>query len=378
MARAGDRATTRLATSSTGSIAQAWEDASRIIREAQGGEDPKAKRLAASQAKETDKRTLEAVYREWLDHPGRKRTLREKSREAYEWQFKHIRPPLGSVPIATLTSADIRAAVEAIRVATTDPERGRRGYISTKCLKLIRSVCRFAADKGYIDKDPTRGIDLPVPENNPQGRQNRPPSEVELRRLWNAAPEYISAQHGRTMKLAFLLGKRVSEMCGALKSEVTIDGDKPSWFIPGSREGNKSREDQVVPLPPMATSILSEQMAAAGESPFVFPARGKPHTPTMRHAPSQAFAELRSELGIDASVRFHDARSLISDQMAKIGVPSEYRSHVLHHTGDTRASLANSIYSTWDFLEPKRRALELWEQRLIEIVEGRPASGVKW
>ena len=114
------------------SIAQAWEDASRIIREAQGGADPKAERQAARQAKETEARTLEAVYLEWLDNPGRKRTLRNKSREAYEWQFKHLRPRLGSRPMAILSTADVRIALEAIRVATTDRVRGRRGYMATK------------------------------------------------------------------------------------------------------------------------------------------------------------------------------------------------------------------------------------------------------
>ncbi len=133
-----------------------------------------------------------------------------------------------------------------------------------------------------------------------------------------------------------------------------------------------------MPLPPLATSILLDQITASGASPHLFPAKGRPQTPTMRHAPSQAFADLRTKLGIDDAVRFHDARGLISDQMAKIGVPSEYRSHVLHHTGDTRASLANSVYSTYDYEPQKRRALELWELRLVEIIEGRAASGERW
>jgi len=366
-------------------VGQAWEKASQIIRGAQGGTDPKAEReaeaeakVAEAEAKVVEARTLAAVYGEWLERPSRKRTLRERSVEAYDQQFKHVKAHLGPVPISELTGEQISTAVEKIRRATTDTNLGRRGYMATKALKLIRSLCRYALDKGFVDRDPTRGIELPVPESNPDGRQNRPPSDAELRQLWLTAPEHMSAQHVKIMKLAFLLGKRVSEMCGALKIEVTIESDRPSWFIPGTREGNKSREDQIVPLPPLATSILLEQIVASGASPYLFPAKGRPQTPTLRHAPSQAFADLRTKLGIDDAVRFHDARGLISDQMAKIGVPSEYRSHVLHHTGDTRASLANSVYSTYDYEPQKRRALELWELRLLEIVEGRPASGERW
>ena len=64
--------------------------------------------------------------------------------------------------------------------------------------------------------------------------------------------------------------------------------------------------------------------------------------------------------------------------MAKIGVPSEYRSHILHHTGDMRASLANSTYSSFDYEPQKRRALELWERRLLAIVEGRALPSEHW
>lgn len=51
---------------------------------------------------------------------------------------------------------------------------------------------------------------------------------------------------------------------------------------------------------------------------------------------------------------------LIVDQLAKMGVPSEYRSHVLHHTGDIRAPLADRVYSTCDHAAEKHRALALW------------------
>ena len=35
-------------------------------------------------------------------------------------------------------------------------------------------------------------------------------------------------------------------------------------------------------------------------------------------------------------------------------------------------------YDQYEYLDEKRRALELWERRLLEIVEGRKASGERW
>ena len=359
-------------------IAQAWEKACEIVRQADSGVDPKAERKAAEVAAAESQHTLEAVYLEWLSWPGRQRILRHRSLDDYRWQFKHLQPKLGRLPLTELTKGQIEEVLDDVRVATTDPDRGMRGYMATKCLALIRSICRYAVDRDYIGRDPTRGLSPPVPKKNPAGRQHRAPTDKELRQLWVGAPQHMNPQNVRLTRLAFLLGKRVSEMCGALQSEIDLVSERPSWLIPGEREGNKSRERQIVPLPSLALAILREQIASAAGSRFVFPARDRPQTQTSRHSPSQAFSACRDTLGIDKSVRFHDARSLISDQMAKIGVPSEYRSHILHHTGDMRASLANSTYSSFDYEPQKRRALELWEHRLLAIVEGRALPSERW
>ncbi len=376
------------------SLAQAWDKAREIIRNAEIGVDPKDEREAAeaavvvAQAEAVkDQRTLEVVYLEWLAWRGRTKTLRQPSLDAYSWQFRHFKKiGLDTIPIAELSKEVIQNALDAILAAIIDPDEAKpgyrrgykRGYMATKCLALIRSIFLHAAKRDYISGDPTFGIDLPVPKKNPVGRRHRAPTDLELKQLWNAASKHMSPQHVRMMQLAFLLGKRVSELCGTLQSEIDLSSDQPNWIIPGEREGNKSRERQVVPLPPLAVAIFSEQLASASGSKFAFPARGLPGKSTTRHAPSQAFAACRDTLGIDKSVRFHDARSLISDQMAKIGVPSEYRSHILHHTGDMRATMANSTYSSFDYAPQKRRALELWERRLIAIVEGQKLPSEGW
>ncbi|MEQ1718578.1 MAG: hypothetical protein ABL907_21770, partial [Hyphomicrobium sp.] len=77
------------------------------------------------------------------------------------------------------------------------------------------------------------------------------------------------------------------------------------------------------------------------------------------------------------AVRFHDFRGLINDQMAALGVPTELRSRTLHHTGDLQ-QLANTVYSAYDFMGERLRALELWEARLTEIISAAEPSGIKW
>lgn len=347
------------------------------------GIDPKA----AAEREAAAKLTVSDVYKEWLDNPSRKRTLRERTRAEYERIFKaHVEKRIGSIKVAFLDKATVKAKLEEVRKATTDLKRGHRGLQATKALTLIRMVCRYALTKEYCDRDPTFGINRPVPDAHPNGKQNRPPTNDELKLLWKGADD-LQPQTARAFKLIVLLGKRVGELLGALKSEVEL-GENANLFIPGTREGNKSREDQRVPLPPLAQKLIEEQIAASGKSPFLFPGNPKKRRekdrgndkeiPMSRHTPSHALREMSADLGIAASVRLHDMRGLIVDQLAAMRVPAEYRSHVLHHTGDMKATLAARTYTTHDFMDEKRRALELWEKRLLEIVEGKKTSGLRW
>ena len=92
----------------------------------------------------------------------------------------------------------------------------------------------------------------------------------------------------------------------------------------------------------------------------------------------QAFTEFRRKIGIEDKVRFHDARGLIIDQMSKLRVPREFRSHILHHTSDMHGTLAEDAYSTYDYAEEKLRALRLWSIRLQDIVRGRKPRALRW
>jgi integrase len=317
-------------------------------------------------------------FAEWLANPRRKKEMRRRTKEEYERIHRlHVDPYIGAMPLKAIDKETITEGIERARQASTNARLGFRGLQASKALKLVRSVLEFAIDHQYVATNATRGIPDPVPVKHPKGKQHRPLNDAELRLIWTEAPNHLSRQNARMLKLILLLGKRVSEIAGIRKEEVQLNGDA-HLLIPGDREGNKSREDQRVPLPPLAASILSEAIAEAGISPFVFPQRGAPSKSATRHSPSWAFIKFRGALGISQRIRLHDARGLIVDQLAAMGVPSEYRSHVLHHTSDMRATLAAKSYSTYDHMVEKRRALELWQARLIEIIEGREPSGLRW
>jgi integrase len=182
----------------------------------------------------------------------------------------------------------------------------------------------------------------------------------------------MSPAQVRVLRLGILIGRRISEIAGAGRDDPKLDGNVPCLFIPAQREGNKPKLDDAVPLPPLALSIVKEALATSKDDEPLFVGAAT------RWAASKVLTTTRRAWKWpDPPVRFHAFRGLINDQMAALGIPTELRSRTLHHTGDLQ-QLANTVYSAYDFLPERLRALELWEARMLEIVHDRKASGLRW
>lgn len=341
-----------------------------------GGVDPKAEIEKRRRVTEAESRTVGQAFEAWLEHTGKRRggrAIAPTTRRGYDSVFSlHIADRLGTKPLTRLDRKLVQDTVDRVFEATVDEERGHRGLQATKVLKLLSSICEWAVDQGWIDRNPCRGIEYPTPVEHPEGKQSRPPTNAELRQLWNDGPKLLTPAQMRLIRLGILTGRRISELAGAERQDVRLDQSIPCLFIPAQREGNKPKRDDAVPLAPMALAVIKEAMSAAGESTSLF------NGARTRWTTSKAVTMLRRLWEWpEPQVRFHDFRGLINDQMAALGVPTELRSRTLHHTGDLQ-QLANTVYSAYDFMADRLRALELWEARLTEIVEGREPSGLRW
>ena len=95
--------------------------------------------------------------------PGASATLGGDARRVRPDIPLHARPYLGRIGIDALTKTQVSEALETVRIASTNVERGFRGTQATKALKLIHAMCEFAVDKEITDRNPARGLKLPVP-----------------------------------------------------------------------------------------------------------------------------------------------------------------------------------------------------------------------
>jgi integrase len=70
-----------------------------------------------------------------------------------------------------------------------------------------------------------------------------------------------------------------------------------------------------------------------------------------------------------------DLRHRCATSMASCGVPTDVRQRVMNQIS---GQSIGGRYEPHDYMDEKRRALEIWEKRLLEIVHGRPPSGLRW
>ena len=150
-------------------------------------------------------------------------------------------------------------------------------------------------------------------------------------------------------------------MIGAAWDEV--DFEDRVWTIPASRSKNGFAHR--VPLTKAALKILDEIKALEYPGEWLFPSpRGS--TPSII-AGSVNKALLRSlgVMGLD-NITPHDLRRTGASRMAEAGVARLVISKVLNHVSADRHVTA--VYDRHSYDIEKRKALQIWEKRLKEIL----------
>jgi integrase len=142
-----------------------------------------------------------------------------------------------------------------------------------------------------------------------------------------------------------------------------IDLDHALWTIPASR--NKGKRDHQVPLAPAMLTLLGNRPREGG--PVLSVNRQKPYT---GHKWLKAI--LDRESGVVGWV-FHDLRRSCASGLAALRITQDVIDRVLGHA---KPGLAGT-YNRFEYLEAKRKALELWAERVAFIVgDGRDAANV--
>jgi integrase len=278
-------------------------------------------------------------------------------------------PAFGDRPISSINQHDI------MRVLDAAVARGAE-YQAHNLLGHVRRLFNWAISRGVygIDRSPCDRM-KPGDVIGKKALRTRVLNDDEMRAVWRSA-EGMGYPFGPMVQLLMLSGQRKSEVSDARWRE--FDLEKKLWIIPAERM--KGDAPHVVPIAETALAIL-KSLPTFKKGDYVF-------STTFGAKPVSGFSKAKARLDTGAGVELreirktettiesfvlHDLRRTMRTGLSGLPVPTDVAELVIAHA---RPGL-RKVYDQHSFVDEKRRALELWEGRLRDIIQPPPANVVK-
>jgi len=215
---------------------------------------------------------------------------------------------------------------------------------ANRTLATIRRMFNFAIDRDILDSSPCHRVKPPAPAVS----KDRYLTLDELKLFWNGvdtAP--LDTKTRSALKLALVTLQRVGEVLGMHKSEIDLRNS--IWTIP--KERTKNKQAHLVPLSPLAKSLIIELLNAIGEDGLLFSS-----TKEGSHYKSSVISRaVMRNLDHFKLGKFtpHDLRRTGSTQLAAFRVPRFDRERILNHTDRT----VGGVYDIYEYQDEKSAAL---------------------
>jgi len=362
------------------------------VEDLEGRADPAAKRAMRRAAV-----TFSDLANSWIELHAEPNISPRALRDDRSMLSRHILPEIGSMKACEITKrevlrllADVASKSDARKRKNAEPRK--MTHRPNRVFELVRAIFRWGVSQDELQVDPTYGLKPPIKKEKPREREL---SADEIRTLWEAL-DRASDLRRRTkssarrdsiaaaseipmtkatalaIKLSLVTAQRIGEVAGMAVSELSLNDTAPVWVIPGSR--TKNGEPNRVPLSALALELIAEARALAVESEWIFPSPSG-DGPIDAHAPTRALGRARSSIGIE-NFRVHDLRRTAATRMAEMGVPPYTISLVLNHVSARRGTVTSKAYVQYSYDREKREALEVWADRLTEIISGHDGAKV--
>ncbi|WP_041319937.1 tyrosine-type recombinase/integrase [Hyphomicrobium denitrificans] len=298
---------------------------------------------------------FDTLFARWLEVYAK---VHKRSWESDEKIYRrHIKRRLGSNLVRSIDRLRVIDVLDDIAKAATPIQANR-------CQSVISAVFSWALDEGLVRSHPA----LRIRRRGEERVREFVMTDDQLRAFW-AKLDGMFENAAIAVRLLLITGQRLGEVVGASADELSLSGDSPEWVIPGARTKNGLRH--IVPLTATAVTLFEKarDIARKPDNPFVFPARRMEPEALNGNQVSRQCKEVFREIGA-GHMRLHDLRHQAATGMAQCGVPLDIRQMVQNQiTGRTQT--IGAVYDQYDYAPEKRRALELWERRLLAVVAGK-------
>ncbi len=335
-------------------LAEAREKARNALKMVEHGIDP-AKVKEREKAERLD--TVRRVVAEFIERHAKARNRSWRQTEAvFE---KEVLPDWGDRPIKSITRRDVRDLLDGIM------DRGTP-YVANRTLAAIRKLFNWCLERDIVDASPVAGVKPPAKE----AVRERALSEAEVKEVWTAA-ETLGYPFGPLTQLLLLLGQRRQETANMRWAD--LDLEEGTWNIPS--DSTKAGRGHVVPLPPLALEIIKRLPRQRGPYAFSTTAGEKPVSGFSRAkkqldrailaARQNAAGQPPEDVKPMEGWRFHDLRRTVGTHLAGLGIPLDHISRVLNHVP---VGVTAKVYDRHFYLPEKRRALEVWANKLQSLI----------
>lgn len=326
----------------------AREEAKRLLRMVDSGQDPKDAPTAAPAAD-----TVERIFAEFLERHHRAKGHRNAAWVSDMFQ-RNIAPHWGGRALASITRRDC--------IELLDQVAARAPIQANRTRAILSSFFAWCAGRDIIASSPIVGTAKPAAET----ARDRVLSDDELVCVWRAA-EAMTHPFGTFVQALILTAQRRDEVAGMAWRE--LDFSQAQWVLPGER--TKNGRAHVVHLGPMAVDLLARSPRFAGcDQVFTTSGRGaiRGYSGAKRTLDERVEA-LRAPAAIEPFERwtFHDLRRTVATGMAGLSVPPHVVEKILNHSGGTIAGVAK-IYNRFEYFEERRSAMLAWERKLAGLL----------
>jgi integrase len=332
-------------------LVEARERARAALKAAASGNDPAAQKYRDREAP-TFKNLVDRYIEEYAK--PRKRTWK-KDKRLLEG---NLVPALGRRKAHLLTRSELRGELNKVKNRPAPVEANRT-------FEVARRLLNWAIEEEILTENPLFKLPKPAEETP----RERTLTADELQILWRALDEAKPIVRG-VFRLMLLSAQRRNEVSRMRWAD--LDRRESWWNIPA--ELTKTKRPYRVPLTPAMLAIIEEIEKFSLDPEWVFPcaAGGGPVPETNVTRP---FRRIIRAAGI-ANFMPHDLLHTVTSHMTTMGISQFDVGKVRHHTsGDSKTITSRYDHYTYD--REKRRALDLWNTRLHEIVTGEnPTSNV--
>ena len=271
----------------------------------------------------------------------KKRSRRPNTYEGYEWFLSRLGL---RGQITQITHADMARALSRITSRST----------YNHALVAARIFFNWCIKRRYIEHNPTTGL-----SPHATTPRTRVLSDHEIKCIWQATER--PSQYNAIVRLLLLTGQRRNEIVSLQSSWIKDD----ILTIPATVA--KNARENIIPLGPLALSILGTITTTGATHTLLFSARGASHSTFSGWSKAKAALDRRLG-GTVENWTLHDLRRYYASIMASLGVKQEVTERLLNHRSGIISGIA-AVYTRYDFLPEMRAAIDLYQKHLQRLFE---------